>query len=186
MKVSVTYFEQKGSENTEETLRLAYHRAKELKLTHAIVPTTSGATAIKALKIMKDVNLIVVTHMSGFTQPGEHQLLPEHRKTLEQAKVPILTATHALSGVERGIRKKFDTIGPAIIIANALKMLGQGVKVGVEITLMVADAGLIPMDQPILALGGTGRGVDTAMVIRPAHTNNVFDLYIQELVCKPR
>ncbi|MFX1576201.1 MAG: hypothetical protein ACFFCF_03405, partial [Promethearchaeota archaeon] len=101
-------------------------------------------------------------------------------------KVPILTASHVLSGVERGIRNKFDIIGPAILIANALKMLGQGVKVGVEITLMAADAGLIPMNQPVLALGGSGRGVDTAMIIQPAHTNKVFDLYIQELICKPR
>jgi hypothetical protein len=132
------------------------------------------------------MNLVVVTHMSGFSQPGQNQLLPEHRKTLKEAKVPILTASHVLSGVERGIRTKFDTIGPAILIANALKMLGQGVKVCVEITLMAADAGLIPMDQPILALGGTGGGVDTAIIIQPAHTNNVFDLYIQELICKPR
>jgi hypothetical protein len=65
-------------------------------------------------------------------------------------------------------------------------MLGQGVKVGVEITLMAADAGLIPMDQSIIALGGTGRGVDAAVVIQPAHTNNVFDLNIQEIICKPR
>jgi hypothetical protein len=186
MKIPVTYFEEKGKENTDETLRLAYKRAKELKITHVIVPTTTGATAVKAAELMKDLNLVVVTHMSGFKTPGENQLLPEHRKTLEDAKATTLTASHTLSGVERGIRNKFDTIGPAIIIASALKMLGQGVKVGVEITLMAADAGLIPMDQSIIALGGTGWGVDAAMVIQPAHTNNVFDLYIQELICKPR
>jgi hypothetical protein len=186
MKVSVIYFEEKGKENTDETLRLAQKRAKELKITHVVVPTTTGATAVKALKILKDFNLVVVTHMSGFKKAGENQLLPEHRKALEKAKVPIHTASHVLSGVERGIRFKFDTIGPAVIIANALKMLGQGVKVGVEITLMVADAGLIPMNQSIIALGGTGRGVDAAMVIQPAHTNNVFDLNIQEIICKPR
>ncbi len=186
MKVPVTYFEEKITENTDETLRLAYQRAQQLKITHIVVPTTSGATAVKALEVMNDMNLIVVTHMSGFKEPGKNQLLPEHRKILKEANIPILTASHVLSGVERGIRNKFDTIGPAIVIASALKMLGQGVKVGVEITLMAADAGLIPMDQSIIALGGTGRGVDTAIVVQPAHTNNVFDLYIQELICKPR
>jgi hypothetical protein len=186
MKVPVTYFEEKGKANTDETLRLAAQRAKELKITHVIVPTTSGATAVKAAKMLKDLNLVVVTHMSGWKEPGENQLLPEHRKALEDANIIILTASHALSGVERGIRNKFDTIGPAIVIASALKMLGQGVKVGVEITLMAADAGLIPMDQSVIALGGTGRGVDAAMVIQPAHTNHVFNLYIQELICKPR
>ena len=186
MKVSVTYFEKKGKENTDETLLLARKRAKELQINYVIVPTTTGATAVKALEVLKDLNLIIVTHMSGFKEAGENELLPEHRKILENANVPIHTASHVLSGVERGIRSKFDTIGPAIIIASALKMLGQGVKVGVEITLMVADAGLIPMNQSIIALGGTGRGVDAAMVIQPAHTNNIFDLNLQEIICKPR
>ncbi|MFX1299856.1 MAG: pyruvate kinase alpha/beta domain-containing protein [Promethearchaeota archaeon] len=186
MEVKVTYFPEKGVENTEATCRLAAERAKKLGITHIVIPTTSGATAVKALKFLKDFNLAVVTHVTGFKEPGENQLLPDHRKTLEKAKVPILTTTHVLSGVERGIRKKFDTIGYAVIIASALRMLGQGVKVGVEITLMAADAGLIPMDQSVIALGGTGSGVDTALVIQPAHANNIFDLYIQEIVCKPR
>lgn len=186
MKVSVTYFKEKGTVNTDETLQLAHKRAKELKITHAVIPTTTGASAVKALEIMKELNLVIVTHMSGFKEPGHNQLLPEHRKPLEEANVPILTASHVLSGVERGLRKKFDTVGPAIIIGNALKMLGQGVKVGVEITIMAADAGLIPMDQSIVAFGGTGWGLDAAMVIKPAHTNNIFDLYIQEIICKPR
>lgn len=186
MQVNVTYFPETGVENTEETLRLTKQRAQALGIKVIVVPTTSGATAVKALEILTDINIVVVTHMSGFKQPGENQLLPEHRKTLKEADVPVLTSSHVLSGVERGIRKKFDTIGPAILIASALRMFGQGAKVGVEITLMAADAGLIPMNQSIIALGGTGRGVDTAMVVQPAHTNNVFDLYIQELICKPR
>ncbi|MFW9831396.1 MAG: pyruvate kinase alpha/beta domain-containing protein [Candidatus Thorarchaeota archaeon] len=186
MQVKVTYFSNKGAENTEPTLQLANNRAKELGITHAVVPTTSGATAIKALHFLKDAQLVVVTHMAGFAEPGKNQLLPEHRQTLENAQIPILTTSHVLSGIERGVRKKFDTVGLAIIIASALRMFGQGVKVGIEITLMAADAGLIPMNQSIIALGGTGQGVDTALVIQPAHTNNVFDLYVQELICKPR
>lgn len=186
MQVKTTYFNQPGAENTEEVLHLVRDRAGSLGVNHILVPTTTGATAIKALEILKGFHLIVVTHMSGFILPGENQLLPQHRKILEAAKVPILTSTHVLSGVERGIRKKFDTIGPAFMIANALRMFGQGVKVGVEITLMAADAGLIPMNQSIIALGGSGSGVDAAIVVKPAHTNNVFDLYIQELICKPR
>ncbi len=186
MQVTTTYFNNPGAENTEKTLHLVHDRAQSLGINHIIVPTTTGATAVKALEILKGLHLVVVTHMSGFVQPGENELLIQHRKTLEAAKVPVLTSTHVLSGVERGIRKKFDTIGPAITIASALRMFGQGVKVGVEITLMAADAGLIPMNQSIIAIGGTGNGVDAAIVVKPAHTNNVFDLYIQELICKPR
>lgn len=186
MQVMTTYFSEKGASQTDDTLRLAARRAQELGIDYVIVPTTSGATAVKAIQLLEGLQPIIVTHMTGFAKPGENQILPENRRKIEEVKVPLLTATHALSGVERGIRKKFDMIGHAVIIASALRMFGQGVKVAVEITLMAADAGLIPMDASVIALGGTGRGVDTALIIKPAHTNNVFDLHIEELICKPR
>lgn len=186
LEVSVTYFTSEGVENTTETFRLTRKRAEALGIKQILLPTTFGNTAVKAIQKLKGFNIIAVTHVAGYDEPGKIQLLPENRKKLETAGVTILTTTHALSGVERGIRRKFDTVGPVIIIAQALRMLGQGIKVAVEITLMAADAGLIPMDQSIIALGGTGRGVDTATVIKPAHSHNVFDLRIEEIICKPR
>jgi len=51
---------------------------------------------------------------------------------------------------------------------------------------MAADAGLIPMDREVIAIGGTAQGVDTALVISPAHMNNVFDLRIREIIAIPR
>ena len=186
MKQTVTYFSGKGPEQTDETLRLAKARGKALGITHVLVPTTTGVTAVMALQDLQEFQLVIITHMTGFRKPGENELLPEHRTKLEQAGVPILTTAHALSGIDRGVRKTFDTIGFGAMIAGALRMFGQGVKVGVEITMMAADAGLIPADKSVIALGGTGRGVDTALVVKPAHTVNPFDLHIEELICKPR
>jgi len=50
---------------------------------------------------------------------------------------------------------------------------------------MAADAGLIPIDEDVIAIAGTSRGADTALVIRPANSTNIFDLTIKELVAKP-
>lgn len=55
----------------------------------------------------------------------------------------------------------------------------------VEITLMAADAGLIPVDKDIVAIAGTGRGADTALRIKPANTARFFDLKIKEILAKP-
>lgn len=186
MRLNVTYFDTAGAARTDEALRLAADRAKALGIKHILVPTTSGATAVKALDAIKGPRLVVVTHMTGFAKPGEQELLSEHRKKLEEAGIPIHTASHALSGVERGVRQTFGMVGFGMLLAGALRMFGQGTKVAVEITLMAADAGLIPVDEAVIALGGTGSGVDTALVIKPAHTNNVFDLHIEEVICKPR
>jgi len=35
-------------------------------------------------------------------------------------------------------------------------------------------------------MGGTGRGVDTAVVLQPAHAQDFFALRIKEIICKPR
>ncbi|GAH57790.1 unnamed protein product, partial [marine sediment metagenome] len=32
----------------------------------------------------------------------------------------------------------------------------------------------------------TGRGADTAWIIKPVHTHNFFDMKLIELICKPK
>lgn len=61
-----------------------------------------------------------------------------------------------------------------------------GTKVGVECTLMAADAGYLDMRRPVVALGGWRGGADTAMVIRPAYSHSFFDLRILEFIAMPR
>jgi hypothetical protein len=46
-------------------------------------------------------------------------------------------------------------------------------------------AGLIPTDCDVICVGGTGRGADTAVVLRPAHMNRFFDLRVREVLFKP-
>ena len=50
---------------------------------------------------------------------------------------------------------------------------------------MAADAGLIRTDEEIISIGGTKRGVDTALLLKAAHTQNFFDLKVKEILCKP-
>lgn len=51
--------------------------------------------------------------------------------------------------------------------------------------MMALDAGLIPFGEDVIALGGTGRGVDTAMILRPAHSQKFFETRVREVLCKP-
>jgi len=72
------------------------------------------------------------------------------------------------------------------IIAETLRLFSEGVKVCVEITVMAADAGLIPVDRDVIAIAGTSRGADTALLIKPSHSNDFFNLTIREVIAKPR
>ncbi len=114
------------------------------------------------------------------------ELKKENRVKILERGGKLLTATHALSGVERAIRKKFGTVMPLEIMAHTLRLFGEGTKVCVEITIMAADAGLISVDREIIAIGGTGRGADTALVIKPATASRFFELQIKEIIAKPR
>ena len=180
-----TYFEAAGRDNTAQTLELAYDRARELEIDEIVVASSTGHTAYKAMEMFKGVRIIAVTYHCGFKEPFTKSMKEDVRKDLEEEGVRVIEATHALSGVERGIAKKHGGSYPALIMADTLRMLGQGTKVGVEITIMAADGGALS-GRDVIAIGGTGRGADTALVVKPAHQTNVFDLRVREIICKPR
>ncbi|MFQ5837091.1 MAG: pyruvate kinase alpha/beta domain-containing protein [Candidatus Bathyarchaeia archaeon] len=180
------YFQAPGKQNTESVLELVKNYAQAEGIRDIVVASTTGETGVKASKIFKGFNVVVVSHHAGFREPGVWELEEENRRKILEKGAKILTATHALSGVERAVRKKFATIMPLEIMAHTLRLFGEGTKVCVEITIMAADAGLIPVDREVIAVGGTSRGADTALVIKPATASRFFNLEIREIIAKPR
>jgi hypothetical protein len=179
------YFAQPGPVNTERTLALAYERAKALEINTVLVATTSGATAVRAIEVFTGATVVAVTHSTGFSAPFTQEMLPENAETLARAGAHILTTTHAFGGVGRAVRKKLGTYEIDEIIAFTLRTFGQGMKVTAEIALMAADAGLVPANKPVMAIAGSGRGADTAVVLYPTHAQTFFDLAFVEIVCMP-
>jgi hypothetical protein len=114
------------------------------------------------------------------------QLTPENRASIEDAGATILTCQHAFGGVNRAVRRKWGTYQLDEIIAQTLRTFGEGVKVCFEIALMAADAGLVRVGEPCVAIAGTGRGADTAVVLVPANAQDAFDLRVMEILAKPR
>lgn len=182
---SIIYFKTPGRVNTEATLQSALKYAKEEGIKNILVATTKGDTGLRASELFQGFNLVVVTHMTGFRGPGIQEVAGEVREKIKERGGKVLTTTHALAGVGRGIRIKTGTWTPVEIMAQTLRLFGEGTKVAIEITVMAADAGCIPMDEDVIAIGGTGRGADTALHIRPAHSNNFFDLKVKRIICKP-
>lgn len=186
VKREVTYFEDAGKQNTDALLRLVKEYAKRENIKDIVIASTTGETGAKASKMFRGLNVIVVTHCFGFKEAGKTELQERYRKEILANGAKIFTGTHALSSAERAIRKDFGTIQPLELIASTLRLMGEGTKVCVEITLMAADAGLIPVDRDVIAVAGTGRGADTALRIKPANAARFFDLRIREVIAKPR
>jgi len=179
------YFREAGAKNTDLLLKIVKNYVEKEEINDIVVASTTGETGVKAAKIFKPRNVVVVTHHFGFREPGKIELLEENKREIIANGAKVFTGTHALSSVERAIRKDFGTLQVLEVIANVLRLMGEGTKVCVEITLMAADAGLIPVDRDVVAIAGTGRGADTALRIKPVSTARFFDLKIREVVAKP-
>lgn len=178
------YFDTEGKENTGKVVEMAVKAAKENNIRHIVVASNTGATAKHFLGSGLDITC--VTHACGYGLPGTNEMEEEVRRELTDKGVKVLTTTHVLSGAERALSTKFGGINPVEIISNSLKMFGQGIKVCTEVSVMAMDAGLIPYGESIIAVGGTGRGADTAVIIKPAHAKELLNTRIQEIICKPR
>lgn len=178
------YFPKKGMANTAATIEAALKTARERGIRHIVVASNSGETA-KLLLGAKDLRVTCVTHAYGIPEDGKNDMPEATRQDLKNGGITVVTASHALSGVERGISKHSGGMYPAEIMSNTLRMLGEGVKVCVEISIMALDAGAIPHGENVIAIGGTGRGADTAAILSPAHAAKVFQTKIHEIICKP-
>jgi len=186
ISVNTIYFEEQGKINTERTLQIALKRVRELQIEQIVIASTGGYTALEAMEVFKDYNPIIVTHSTGFNKPNEQEMPEEIRGSLEDLGAKVLTSLHSFGGIGRAVRKQLKTYELDDIIANTLRIFGEGLKVGCEITLMAADAGLINTEKNTASISGTGRGADTALVLKPANTQNFFDLKVKEILCKPR
>ncbi len=185
MELQTVYFDNAGEENADEVLRIAKQRAKDLGIKTVVVASTRGDTAVKAVDVFKGMKVVVVSHATGMREPNFQELTEENRQKIESKGGIILTTAHAFTGIGGAMRKKFNMHLLGDVIASTLRVFGQGTKVVCEITLMAADAGLVRTDEDAIVIAGTGRGADTAVVLRPVNSSDFFDLKIKEILCKP-
>ncbi len=186
MESKTVYFEKSGSENTEAVLRIARQRAEELGIKTVVVASTRGETAVKAIDALQGLRVIAATHVSGFREPNTQEFTEENRKIFESKGGIVLTTTHAFAGISRAVRNKTNTTAIGDLIADVLRIFGDGMKVAVEIAMMAADGGLVRTDEDVIAIAGTGKGSDTAVMLTPVNSHNFFDLKVKEILCKPR
>ena len=181
------YFETPGKENTPKTLELSIEAAKKLESKTILLSSTTGYSADMALDMIEDdLKLVVVGHSYGFKEPGKNEM---DQKTISRLRAKknaeILFATHGFSGIEKSFSAKYGGVYPHRMVADTLRIFSQGTKVLFEDMIMAADAGLIPIHEEIVSVGGTGRGLDTAMVVKTVHAGEFFNTAVKRIICFP-
>ncbi len=179
MEEKIVYFEKAGVINTEETLRLAVERAQARGIKKMVVASTRGDTARLAAERLAGtgITLTVIPHQySG----GREQRFPlELKESLEKEGHHVHFAT-SLFATE-------NLYGSPIprVMAFLLRTFSQGMKVCVEMVMMAVDGGFVAGGEQVIAIAGSGRGADTAVVAIAASSRNLPDLHITEIICKP-
>ena len=178
-------FDKAGHSNTDAALRALEEGIDRHGIDQVVLASTYGNTGLSAARRLRgrNLNLVVVTHNFGFREPGALEMKPETRRELDDLGARVLSSTMPFRNLGTAIREK-QGYSQQDLVANTLRIFGQGIKVCVEIAMMAADSGLItPAD--VLAVAGTGRGADTVALIAPQSSNKFFDLKIREILVKP-
>ncbi len=171
---------------SEQVIQIAQTICNDRNITDVIVASTQGTTGLAVVKAFSetDMNVIVVAHSVGFRSANTNEFQPEILREIEDLGGSVLFGTMPFHSINDAVRSKMGS-SLTTLIADTLRMMGQGTKVCVEIVAMACDAGFVPSDKPILAIAGTGRGADTVLLIRSANSRRFFDLKILEVIAKP-
>jgi uncharacterized protein len=183
----VFYFEKKGAANTEKTIEIALGFCEQKSIGKIVVASSTGRTVLKVKdKAKAGLQVIGVTYSAGSKYKEDVEAFNKNRSTLEKKGILIVRGLHGLSATERGFENKYKNgLLPLNILADTLRMFSQGMKVCVEIAVMAAEHGFITPDEDVVAVGGSGHGADTAVMMRPAYAGNVFDTRIKAVLCMP-
>lgn len=178
-------FEKPGYTNTDQILDILKEAAIKRGIRQIVVASTYGNTGLACARLFSGsgAKVVVVTHNVGFKEPGIIEMTPEMRAEIESLGARVHTGTMAFRSIGTAIREKIGA-SQQDLVANVLRLFGQGMKVCVEIVLMAADAGLITPED-VLSVAGTARGADTIALIKPASSNRLFDLKVREILAKP-
>ena len=195
IKRSIIYFDQPGFINTNSVIEAIKERLKEGDVESILVPLTTGKTAgIFSKKIGTLAKIVTVSEIEAasacrrIASTDQGLLGKLLRKHLEAVSEDTSKVLH---------REAFDlTFLPFCgeswnVVKEILYAFGQGMKVAIELSLAAVEISKVEKYKKVISVGGTGEGVDTAIVVRTAPQNEAFGknpdlrLTIQEIIAMP-
>lgn len=198
---NVRYFHEPGPQNTEDLIEAVKRRIRCSGIEYVIVASESGSTALKVAEALGEfkVKIVCVTAYAGlrvtWPESGEWpSIRGEIRKKLEDSNVKIVEETQYIF---KGVTFDAQFLGraaPSWAIHEFLsRTMGYGFKTALEVTMIAAEAGAIPVDEEVIAIAGTGwlgGGADCAIVVRPSVIPKSTDvekgLEVREIIAIPK
>ena len=194
IKKEVYYFEEPGDQNTEQVLEAVSKRVAEGKINKVVVASTSGKTALKFARSLQGKAEIFRVSESPFRREWKETwpcLNEENHKALKELGAIVINNIPYVFHNSVVDAARWDVTTPERLVKETLYCFGQGLKVAVEIALTAVSCGFIPPFEDVIAVGGSGNGADTAIVLRGTYPACIFDkdpqkrLEIREIIAMP-
>jgi len=183
---TITYLHKAGLSETKACVNAAAKRARELGISQIVVSTTSGRSALAMAQALKEAGHKAEVIGVGYSAEYAAKwgaFSPKIKAQAEKLGARFIKGTHILGGLDSAVASSLGGVVPGKLVAATYYTFGQGCKVAVEVSAMAADQGCVSAKAPIISLGGTAEGVDTALVLTPATASQLFSLKIHEVVC---
>jgi hypothetical protein len=195
------YFSEPGPQNSKALIETVKERIAELQVRFVVVASDSGRTALEVAKALSGVavKVVCVTAYAGvrraWPQWGKWpSITGDVRRKLEGLGVKIVEETPWIfKGVTFDAQFLKRSAPSWIIHEFVCRTMGYGFKTSLEVALIAAEAGAVPMDEEVVAIAGTGwlgGGADCAIVVRPSVVPRITDveagLELREIIAIPR
>lgn len=201
MEKIIIYFDEPGPQNTDVVVQSVKQRLEGSDIKRVVVASESGKTALKVARSIKDSNVRVVC-VSGYAGIRKVEgrawpdIKPRVKQDLDRLNVKVLNETPWIFKSSAIDYQFLGEASPSTIMHKVLsRLMGYGFKTAVEVTLLAAEAGAVPVDEEVISVAGTGYlggGADCAIVIRPSVLPDAWlmdverGIEIREIIAMPR
>jgi len=190
----VYYFDEPGDGNTDLVVKAVSQRVEGGGVTEVIVASTSGETAVKFARALKGKARVVCVSEAPYRREwGERWpcLKSRFRKELTELGAYIIDEVPYVFHDSVLENARWPAIFPERLVKETLYCFGQGLKVAVEVALLAVSCGKVAPFRDVIAVGGSTKGADTAILLRATYPACLFDkdpakrLEIREIIAMP-
>ena len=189
-----------------DIMTVAKHRAEKFGVKNVLVATNSGASVRRAYEIFGlAYKFFAVGNPASAHERGlvlHSGISEETRRDLEQKGIKVILQDRSLfqtpglscygASLEQVLRKA-GTEGRFMAMSvayNVLQLFSDGPRVCLEIALMAADSGELPLDADCISIACPSSYCDlpdAALVLRPSKSEDIFkgELRIKDLILRP-
>ena len=194
VKRQVYYFDEPGEGNSQLVIEAVSQRLEAGGVNKVIVASTSGETAAQFARSLKGkAELICVSEAPYRREWGEEWpcLKREFRQELERFGAVIIDRAPYVFHSSVSEAARWSAAFSERLVRETLYCFGQGMKVAVEVALLAVSCGYVTPYEDVIGVGGSGKGADTAIVLRATYPACLFDkdptkrLEIKEIIAMP-